>query len=119
MAIGPVARLMTRDCTLCLIQESVGPRQWQALPLLDEARAEILFWNTGQNIWVGPSTLRVVYTDASDSGYAGYTVHHGCHIAQGPWSDEEAAKSFTWRELKAVRLVLEALESKLTNERVR
>ena len=122
MAIGPVARLMTR-VLYTLLNTKVS---WsQAVTLSDEARAEILFWNTeiprfnGQNIWVGPSALRVVYTDASDKGYAGYTVHHGCHIAQGPWSPEESTKSSTWRELRAVRLVLEALESKLTNERIR
>ena len=84
IAIGPVARLMTRGM-YTLLNTRVS---WsQALPLSDEARAEILFWNAeiqkfnGQNIWVGPSALRVVYTDASDSGYARYTVHHGCHIA--------------------------------------
>ena len=39
--------------------------------------------------------------------------------AQGPWSHEESTKSSTWRELRAVRLVLEALEFQLSNERVR
>ena len=97
----------------------------QVLPLSDEARSEIQFWQTeiqsfnGQNIWVGTSALRVVYTDASDTGYAGYTVQHGCHVAQGPWLPEESTKSSTWREIRAVRLVLEALESKLVNERIR
>jgi len=47
----------------------------------------------GQDIWVGPSALKVVYTDGSDIGYAGYTVQHGFHIAQGPWSPEESLHS--------------------------
>ena len=45
----------------------------------------------------------MVYTDASDSGYAGFTVEHGCHIAHGQWLPEEASRSSTWRELRAVR----------------
>ena len=72
----------------------------------------------GHNIWIGPSAVRVVFTDASDSGYAGYTVQHGPHIAQGMWP-EESTRSSTWRELRAVRVVLDALATKLANERVR
>ena len=61
----------------------------------------------------------MVYTDASDSGYAGNTVEHGCHIAHRQWLPEEASRSSTWRELRAVRSVLEALVTKLRNQRVR
>lgn len=35
-----------------------------------------------------PISCRVVYTDANDGGYAGYTVGHGCHIAHGQWFSE-------------------------------
>ena len=42
-----------------------------------------------------------------------------CHITQGLWLPEEASRSSTWWEIRAVRQVLEALESKLLNERVR
>ena len=122
IALGPVARLMTRELYALL-----NTRQsWcDTLLITDEVKSEIHFWLTeiakfnGQNIWVGPSALRVVYTDASQTGYAGYTVQHGCHIAQGLWLPNEASKSSTWREIRAVRQVLEALESKLANQRVR
>ena len=43
-----------------------------------------------QCIWVSPAAVRLVYTDASDSGYGGYTVEH---VAQGSWLPEDAAKS--------------------------
>ena len=59
------------------------------------------------------------YTDASNTGYEGYTVQHGCHIAHGLWLPEEVGKSSTWRKIRAVRMVLEALKDKLSNERVR
>lgn len=71
------------------------------------ARHELEFWSSSQcvahynaqPISVSPSAVRVVYTDASDTGYGGYTVEHGLHVAQGSWLPEEAARSSTWREL--------------------
>ena len=90
------------------------------LTITFEARAELEFWLreivrfNGQDIWPSPSAVRVVYTDAS---LQGYTVEHGCHI-QGQWLPEEAKQSSTWRELRAVRQVLEVFASKLRNERV-
>ena len=44
--------------------------------------------------------MRVVYSDASDTGFGGYTVEHGYHMAQEQWSQNEAACSSTWRELR-------------------
>ena len=47
-----------------------------------------------------------------------YMVEHayGCHIAHGQWAPAEAGKSSTWCEIRAVRLVLEALIDKLENQ---
>jgi len=61
----------------------------------------------------------MVYADASSTGYAGYTVEHGCYIAHGPWTAKEVTHSSTWRELKTVHMVLESLAPKLKNERIR
>ena len=89
-----------------------------------EVKAELQFWSSqlelinGKEIWHSPSAIRVVYSDASATGYGGFTVEHGCHAANGAWSKEEMAQSSTWRELKAVRKVLESLLPKLKNERV-
>jgi len=46
-------------------------------------------------------------------------VEHGGLIVNGQWSREEAQQSSMWRELRAVRLVLESFGPKLQNERVR
>ena len=92
-------------CTVGLHQCKVRP------PILANCNTEIY-------ISVGPLALRVAYTDASNTGYAGYTVQHGCHIAHGLWLPEEAVKSSTWQEIQAICMVLEALKSKLSNERV-
>ena len=93
--------------------------------ITSEARQEVLFWLdnlddvNGQGLWHSPSAIRVVYADASSTGYGGFTVEHGCHIAQGLFSEEEAAQSSTWRELHAVRMVLGSLAHMLHNQRVR
>ena len=65
-----------------------------------------------------PSAVKVVYSDASDTGYGGYIVEHGNLVANGQWSDEEAKLSSTWCELRAVRLILESFQTLLKNEQV-
>ena len=54
-----------------------------------------------------------MYSDASDTGYGGYTVEHGMHVANGNWLPNEALQSSTWRELVAVGRVLEAVANEL------
>ena len=72
----------------------------------------------GQPIWHSPSAVRIVYSDVSNTGYGGYTVEHGMHVAQGNWLEHEAKQSSTWRELVAVGRLLQAIASKLANMRV-
>ena len=73
----------------------------------------------GRHIWPKQSAVRVVYSDASATGYSGYMVEHGNQVANGQWSPAEAEQSSTWRELSAVKMVLESFQSKLRHERVR
>ena len=122
LAVGPISRLMTRSLYALLNTRSY----WcQALQVTPKAREEVNFWRTqldlinGREIWHSPSAIRVVYSDASATGYGGYTVEHGGYVAHGAWSIEEMAQSSTWRELKAVRMTLQSLVSKLKNERVK
>ena len=122
LGLGLVTRLMTRRLYSLLNSR----HYWcESLIIPSDAREELKFWSNnldnfnGQGIWHSPSAVRVVYSDASDIGYGGYSVEHGYHMAQGLWTQEEAARSSTWRELRAVRMVLESLIEKLRNERVR
>lgn len=48
--------------------------------------------------WHSPFAVHVVYSDASETGYGGYMVEHGCHTAHGRWFEDEATQSFTWRD---------------------
>ena len=63
--------------------------------------------------------MRVVYSDASDTGYGGYVVEHGSCTSYGQWTADEAEQSSTWRELAAVWRVLLAIAVELTNAHVR
>jgi len=45
-------------------------------------------------------------------------VEHSNLIANGQWAPEEVGKSSTWRELTAVRLLLESFQNKSKNERL-
>lgn len=118
LAMGPVTRLMTRSMYALLNSRYF----WcQSLCITEEAKVELLFWLTQldnfnwQGIWHSPSAIRVVYADASATGYGGYTVDHGYQIAHGLWTAEEATRSSTWHELSAVKIVLESLLPKLRN----
>ena len=122
LAFGPVARFMTR--ALYSVLET--RRAWcDILSVPPEAREELLFWveslqeYNSQPIWHSPSAVRCVYSDASDTGYGGYTVEHGMHVAQGNWLPDEAKQSSTWRELVAVGRVLGSVAIKWRNMRVR
>ena len=122
VALGPVTRSMTRNLYALINMR----KSWcHTLTISPEATAELLFWLeqidnfNGQNIWHSPSAIRVVYSDASSSGYRGYLVEHGCHIAHGQWLPEERIQSSTWRELNAVHKVLDSVTDKLANQRIR
>ena len=66
-----------------------------------------------------PGAVRIVFSDASCTGYGGYTVEHVMHVVNGVWTTVEVKQSSTWRELVAVGRVLEAMANKLRNTRIR
>ena len=62
---------------------------------------ELLFWKqnidffNGQPIWFSAGTTRVVFSDASSTGYGGYLVELGPELAHGQWSADEVVLSST------------------------
>lgn len=123
LALGPVARLWTRGLYRFIMQAST----WGERKKLDEgAMREIVFWRNnfetchGQPIWwVNPKPDILTYSDASDSGWGGYSIELGGKIAKGKWSAEEELKSSTWRELRATHLVLESFLPNIQGKEVR
>ena len=122
LAIGPLTRFMTRS-----LYATIEARcSWcDRLQLSPEAEYELIFWEkrvsdfNAHPFWRAPSAVRVVYSDASDTGFGGYMVEHGPSTAFGQWSPEEATQSSTWRELTAVYRVLHSMAAKLRDSRVR
>ena len=122
LALGPIARLRTR----ALYADINNCTSWYAyVTLSDEAKDELLFWQSNivslnsQPIWFESGATRVVYSDASDSGYGGYTIEVGPQISHGAWSEHEAQWSSTWRELKAVYEVLRSLAPTLRGHTIK
>ena len=122
LAVGPVSRFMTRSL-YAVLESRIAWCEHLRLP--EDAYKELEFWSTNlaeykaQPIWHSPSAVRVVYSDASATGYGGYIVEHGCYTAYGQWEAIEASQSSTWRELSAVWRVLQSLAGALSNYRVR
>ena len=113
LAVGLVSRLMTRSL-YAVVNERYT---WSdMLSLSPEALCELKFWEANpqeynsQPLWREPGAIRLVYSDASDTGFGGYVVEHGQYIVHGHWDAVEAQQSSTWRKLN-----LQSLISKLQN----
>ena len=115
-AVGPVARLRTRGLYDMILKR----RTWfHRTEWAVAARNEVEFWYYcfeefhGRLFISDPSIVAVISTwsDASDVAWGGVALSCGEHSAKGNWPQKtrQANKSSTWRELKAIELVLESL----------
>ena len=74
---------------------------------------EVFFWrnnfdNSGYHIW-SPNPKPEALSDASESGWGGFTAQVGGKMAVASWLLEEMRRSSTFHELQATRCVLESL----------
>ena len=60
------------------------------------------------------SAVRVIHSDASDSGFGGYFVQCGLDLVSGVLSQEEMRTSSTFREILAIKFVLLSLVKQLS-----
>lgn len=65
------------------------------------------------------STIGVVYSDATDSGFGGYFVQCGVDLVSGVWSEDQMHSSSTFREILAVKFVLLSLVNQLSGTTVK
>ncbi|XP_068750806.1 uncharacterized protein [Montipora capricornis] len=117
-AIGSTVYFYTRH-----IYYAIETRNhWDSiLPITSDIMAELQYWKTnvrslnGKNMFSEPQHFDTfVYSDASDQGYGGYAISNQQRlVCQGHWSENERAKSSTWRELKAVNNMLLAIGQQL------
>ena len=61
------------------------------------------------------SVVGVVYSDASDSGFGGFSVQCGKNLVAGRWNATEMQASSTLKEILAVKYVLLSLIDKLSD----
>jgi len=120
LALGPVARLFTRN--LYRDQNSVPTLSYK-LSLSEESLQEVQFWIenfaelAGQPMWHSAPSIDVIsYSDASSTGWGGYVVQLGQKVARGDWDEKDRNQSSTYRELKAVRLVLQSYAPLLSSK---
>ena len=122
LAIGPVARLRKRA-----LYEAINKRRfWSDKLQLSPLAYQVPFGQSafpsfnGRPIWFSPGATRVVFSDASYTGYGGcHSVEVGPNIAHGQWSQYETSLSSIWREFKPVSLVLNSFALKLAGHRVK
>ena len=122
IVIGPVSQIMTRYISMDILKALT----WNSyIKLSTESRQQLVFWKATleslnvRYLDVAGSCSRIVYSDASGTGFAGYEVGTLNGVSHGTWNAEEAAKSSTWRELCAVFRVLRSLVHILGNKRVK
>ena len=86
------------------------------IELTSESMHELHFWKScfeefnGQPIWpISPKCAVSSYSDASSWGWGGYVVQVGRSMSKCNFSEFEASKSSTWRELQGTFNVLSSL----------
>ncbi len=121
-ALGHVVRIMTKSMQIQVTMR----KDWDSLIVLSEtSKKEVLFWLNNietlpcKDLIPEDRVETLVYSDASSVAYGGYVVSCNDDKAHGNWSLLERTKSSTWRELKAVSLVLKSLLHHLSEKRVR
>lgn len=122
IVIGPVAQIMSRYLSMDVLKA----RTWNSyINLSQNSLEQLSFWENMlyelnvKSIGKSASCSRVVYSDASASGFAGYEVSTINGISHGSWTIEESAKSSAWRELVAVYRVLKSLVHILRSQRIK
>lgn len=122
LAIGPLVRLFTRS----MYQQVAAAASWQSVtPLAAKVVEDLNFWLknikhvNGFSFKHHPTTTKIVFTDASQSGYGGFTMSKlGRLICAGKFTIHETQQSSTFRELLAVKKVLQSYDSILSNQAI-
>lgn len=84
--------------------------------MTDESLQQLKFWKSNlhlvncKNAFESNKCSKVICSDASHTGLAGYEVSAVQGIFHGVWSEDESSKSSTCRELMAVYRVFQALK---------
>ena len=122
LALGPIVRLFTRN----LYKVIESRLSWfHPISLSSDAVSELKFWlhnidsRNGFTFKPHPTTSKIVFTDASSSGYGGFIAERlNKIICVGKFSEFERETSSTSRELLAVNHVLKSFGPRLSHESI-
>ena len=121
--LGSVCQLMTRN-SIAICERNTWYSKFEYSDLVE---SELKLWF--QNCLCMPSKLispiqskpeRIVFADASSFAGAGFVELNGKHtVVHSMWKNEEVNKSSTWREMKAIFIILQSLSLCLSNKLVK
>ena len=122
MSIGPLVRLFTRN----IYREIAQADTWyQQLSLAQSTKEDLQFWLrnienvNGCTFKHRPTTTQIIFTDASGDGYGGFMVQRLQElICSGKFEPHDRSQSSTYREVLAVKLVLQSYGEILRNQTV-
>ena len=122
LAAGSMSRIMTKGMHSVIESRD----SWNSEVLISEqAKEELWFWlhnidnHKETPLQFTPRCSRIAFSDASKNGFAGYIVDVNNSITHGLWAENEKKRSSTWRELKAIEMVLSSQINKFKNSRVK
>eukprot|EP00057_Strongylocentrotus_purpuratus_P017653 XP_011672127.1 PREDICTED: uncharacterized protein LOC105442056 isoform X3 [Strongylocentrotus purpuratus] len=120
-AMGQIVQIRTRNICNSLNTKA----SWQApIKVGREAKDELKFWLhhveriNGIEIKRLPFVAYTMFTDASETGFGGFVAEKEDLELVGSWSNVEAVKSSTWRELEAMKRTLFSFERELKGQNV-
>ena len=114
IAIGSIARLFTKQ----MYHTTTQRNSWSDYVSISEPlRQELKFGLQHVDAFNGYAIQRkfsataIVYSDASDTGFGGFSAVVGNNTSFGHWSQYEAGQSSTYREMKAILYILKSFAS--------
>lgn len=123
LAVGPMVRMLTRSM---YAQIATANSWYSPLVLNHDTKTELRFWCTNYDFQNGysfkpkPVVAKLIFTDASSAGYGGFLLKRvGKEVVVGNFDASERPMSSTFRELLAVKYVLQALKNYIAHRSIR
>ena len=122
LTVGPIARLLTRQMYAAIDSR---PSWDSILPISSSLMVELTFWYlnidcfNGYSIRPPPTSSVVIFTDASNVAFWGFSSNLSVSSVSGMWLADDKGQSSTYRELKAIYYVLASYAKELENTKVK
>ena len=122
LAVGPISRLLTRQMYFAVETRSAWDN---TIHFSLSLQLELKFWCcnidclNGYSIRPPLATHTVVFSDASDVAFGGFSPSLDGTIVSGMWEPEDIGQSSTFRELKAIYVLLLSYVAQLKRKRVK